>query len=156
MEKYYFIEDILFYHFFIEDMQIFCSNLDEEYKDKKYLNLVLELLKNKKKDRLRSWKFFKLAARNFHLTKHKTFFQSGFFIFFELRNFHSEICLALGLQSFIFQNKTWGLKVPLGAWRLQNKFFFKLGAWRFHFSKYKKVFNVRARKFPSVIFWFSG
>ena len=54
LEKYYFIEDILFYHFFIEDMQIFCSNLDEEYKDKKYLNLVLELLKNKKKNRFRS------------------------------------------------------------------------------------------------------
>ena len=49
MEKYYFIEVILFYYFFIEDMQIFCSNLDQEYKDKKYLNLVLELLKNKKK-----------------------------------------------------------------------------------------------------------
>ena len=38
LEKYYFIEGI----------ETFCSNSDEEYYDEEYINLFLKLLKNKK------------------------------------------------------------------------------------------------------------
>ena len=35
--------------YFIEDIEIYCSNSDEEYSDEECINLFLETLENKKK-----------------------------------------------------------------------------------------------------------
>ena len=44
-DETYYYKVFLEKHYFIEDIEIFCSNYDEEYHDEECINLFLETLK---------------------------------------------------------------------------------------------------------------
>ena len=147
-DENYYSEVFLEKYCFIEDIQIYCSNSDEEYYDEKCINLFLKT--HKKPEIFWPWdfKFSHVEARKFHFSKKKKFFQSIFFYLFELGSSFLKfkklfrVSISWNIRKFCFlkDKKFFGVSV---SWNIRKGFFWEnIRARKFHFPKYRKKYEL--------------